>query len=175
MLIHVDIQFKCLKDRKNIAAMMNVVSKEKHVVDIERYHRVIKERAHYYYAILPFDTLPRMIVVQLLNTVVFYLNAFVLRKGVSNALSPATIIEGTVIDYHKHFHVVFGEFVQTFEGSDNTMNKRTIDAIALGPNGGIRCYSLSTCRILSRQACDVHILKWPDSAIRRISIESKNR
>ena len=64
--------------------------------------------------------------------------------------------------------MVFGEFVQTFEGSDYTMNKRTIDVIELGPNGnlqgGTRCFRLSTCRILSRQACDVHILKWPDSA-----------
>jgi len=166
VLIHVDIQFKCLKDRKNITAMMNDVSKEEHVVDIERYHRIMKEQARCYYAMLPFDTLPRMMVVQLMNTVVFYLNAFVWRKGVSNVLLPVTIIEGTVIDYYKHFHVVFGEFVQTFKGSDNTMNKLTIDAIALGPNGnlqgGIRCFSLSTCRILSRQACDVHI----DSAIR---------
>ena len=60
---------------------------------------------------LPFDTLPRMMVVQFLNTVVFYLNAFVWRKGVSNVLPPVTIIEGTVIDYRKHFYVVFGEFV----------------------------------------------------------------
>ena len=111
VLIHVDIQFKCLKDRKNITAMINVVSKEEHVVDIERYHRVIKERARCYYAMLPFDTLPRMMVVQLMNTVVFYLNAFVWRKGVSNVLPPVTIIEGTVIDYYKHVHVVFGEFV----------------------------------------------------------------
>jgi len=179
VLIHVDIQFKCIKDRKNIAAMINVVSKEEHVVDIERYHRVIKERVRCYYAMLPFDTLPRMMVVQLMNTVVFYLNAFVWRKGVSNVLPPVTIIEGTVIDYYKHFHVVFGEFVQTFEGSDNTMNKRTIDAIALGPNGnlqgGIRCFSLSTGKILSRQACDVHILKWPDSAIHRINFINRKQ
>jgi len=101
-----------------------------------------------YYAMLPFDTLPLMMVVQLMNTVMFYLNAFVWRKCVSNVLPPVRIIEGTIIDYYKHFHVVFGEIVQTFEGSDNTMNKRTVDAIALGLNGnlqgGIRCFSLST-------------------------------
>ena len=77
VIIHVDIQFKCLMDRKNIAAMVNVVSNEEHVVDIERYHRVIKERARCYYAMLPFDNLPRMMVVHLMSTVVFYLNSFV--------------------------------------------------------------------------------------------------
>ena len=68
-------------------------------------------------------------------------------------LPPLTIIEGTVLDFHLHFRVIYGEFVQTYEGTDNTMNGRTIDAIALGPSsnlqGGIRCYSLVSGRILN--------------------------
>ena len=41
-----------------------------------------------------------------------------------------------------------------YEDSDNTMQSRTVDAIALGPNEnlqrGIRCFSLEMGKILQR-------------------------
>ena len=104
---------------------------------------------------VPFDSLPRMMVVQLMITVVFYINAFAWQKGVSQILSPLTIVEGTALDYNLHFRVIFGEFVQTYEGTSNDMAPRCVDAIALGPNGnlqgGIRCFSLATGKVLQRQ------------------------
>ena len=43
---------------------------------------------------------------------------------------------------------MFGEFMQTFEGSDNDIETRTADDIALSPNnnlqGGVRCFSLTS-------------------------------
>ena len=47
-------------------------------------------------------------------------------------LPPITIVEGVGIDFNIHFKVMFGEFVQTYEGVDNTMTPRTVDALALG-------------------------------------------
>jgi len=121
---------------------------------------------------LPFDVLPRMAVVHLMKTVIFYVNAFVWLKGVSQTLSPLSIVEGTVLDFNLHFKVIFGEFVQTCEGTDNTMKARTVDALALGPNGnlqgGIRCYSLDSGKILQRGWKDVQVYKMPQSAISRI-------
>ena len=70
---------------------------------------------------LPFQKLPRIMIIHLLVTVMFYINAFVWRKGVSQFLSPLTILEGIVIDYNLHFQVVFGEYAHTYESTTNTI------------------------------------------------------
>ena len=81
VLIAVDIQFKSLKDLNQVGMKFNVASKEEHAPIIERYHRVIEERCHCCYSMLPFENLPRQMVVQLLNTVVFFINTFVWKRG----------------------------------------------------------------------------------------------
>ena len=170
--IYVDIQFKAIKDRGLLEAIVNVVGKGEHAPMIERFIRVIKERCRCYYAMLPFNNLPRIIVIHLLKTVMFYINAFIWKKGVSPFLSPMTILEGVVLDYNLHFQVIFGEYLHTYEATTNTMKSRTVGAIALGPTGnlqgGIRCYSLVTGRILQRDKTSFTILKFPEDAIRRM-------
>ena len=174
----VDIQFKSIKDRGTLTATVNVVGKGEHVPAIERFIRVIKERCRCYYAMLPFDVLPRIMVIHLLTTVMFYINAFVWRKGVSQYLTPLTILEGVVLDYNLHFQVIFGEYVDTYDETTNTMKSRTVTAIALGPNGnlqgGIRCYNLVTGKILSRSKHDYTKLKMPEDAILRLKTMTKN-
>ena len=109
---------------------------------IESWHRLIKDRARCYRAMLPFNSLLRMMAMHLMKTVVFYVPGFVQRRGVYQIMPPLTIVEGTVLYFNLHFRVIFGEFLKTFEGSDSTMTPRTIDDIALGPNvnfqGGVR-------------------------------------
>ena len=126
---------------------------------------------------LPYDSLPRMMVVHLMITVLFYANAFDWLSGVSKILSSLTIVEGVVLDYELHFRVIFGEFVQTYEGTRNDMTARTVDALALGPNGnlqgGIRCFSLASGRVFQRQWQDVQVYEMPVSAIIRINYMCK--
>ncbi|OEU10337.1 hypothetical protein FRACYDRAFT_247347 [Fragilariopsis cylindrus CCMP1102] len=176
--ILVDIQFKAIKDRGKLTATVNVVGKGEHVPAIERFIRVIKERCRCYYAMLPFKTLPRIMVIHLLVTVMFYINAFVWRKGVSQYLSPLTILEGIVLDYNLHFQVIFGEYIHTYDETTNTMKSRSVEAIALGPNGnlqgGIRCYNLVTGKILSRSKNDYTKLKMPEGALLRLKTLTKN-
>ena len=76
-IMFLDIQFKCVKDRKNIDVSVNMVSHGKHVKLIERFHRVIEEKCRYHYAMLPYDSLPIMMVLHLMSTIIFYINAFV--------------------------------------------------------------------------------------------------
>merc|ERR1712157_208035 len=83
VMIHVDNQFKVLKDRKKLGVAVNVVGRGEHVPEIERVNRVIKERCRCYFAMVPFKSLPRIMVIHLMMTVVFYLNAFVWQPGVS--------------------------------------------------------------------------------------------
>jgi hypothetical protein len=177
--VHVDIQFKAIRDRKIIAANINVVSRGEHVPSIERFIRVMKERARCYYAMLPYTRLPRMVIIHLLKTVVFYINAFVWRSGVSQFLSPATIVEGVMLDFNKHFHLIFGEYVHTYEGTTNSMKDRTVGAIALGPSGniqgGVRCYSLLTGKVLHRLMADITVMKMPQEAIRRLTYRARKQ
>ena len=56
-----------------------------------------------------------------MKTVMFYVNAFVWKKGTSQVLLPLMIVEGTVLDYNLYFRVIFEEFAQTYEGTTNTM------------------------------------------------------
>ena len=83
VMIMVDPQFKASKDRNLIGVPFNIASKEEHVYSIERWHRTIKERCQCYYAIILFKYLLRIMVVHLMITVVFYVNAFVWKYGVS--------------------------------------------------------------------------------------------
>ena len=82
--------------------------------------------------------LPKMSVIHLMITIHFYVNDFVWREGVSPVLSPVTIVEGLVVDYNKHFHVIFGEYIHTYEGTDNTMKLCTVGSLALGPFGNLQ-------------------------------------
>ena len=127
----------------------------------------------------PFDYVPRMAVVHLIITAVFYVNSFVWIYGLSKILPPITIVEGIFLDYNLHFKVIFGEFVQTYEGTDNTMSPRTADTIALGPamnmQGRIRCFSLVSGRVLQRVWKDVIIYKMLVNAIKRINYMGKKQ
>jgi hypothetical protein len=119
-------------------------------------------------------------VVKLVEAVNFYVHAFVLKSGVSQHRSPRTIVEGVTLDYNRHFQVIFGDYAQVFEGTDNTMKERTVGAIALGPTGnlqgGVRFFNIHTGRILDRGKKDYQLLKMSQDAIRcveRMAPQSK--
>ena len=77
---------------------------------IESWHRLIKDRARCYRAMLPFNSLLRMMAMHLMKTVVFYANEFAWRRGMSQITHPITIVEGGALDFNLHFRVIFGEF-----------------------------------------------------------------
>ena len=153
-VIFLDNQFKCIKHRNQVGILINLVSKGKNRKLIECFYRLIKEHCRCHYTTLPYDSLPRMMVVHLMITVIFYINTFVWKSGTSKILSPLTILEGIMLDYNLHFRVIFSEFVQTYEGTRDDMIARTVDPLALGPNrnlqGGIRCFSLVTGYVLQQ-------------------------
>ena len=57
-----------------------------------------------------------MIVMHLMKKVALHMNAFVWRRGLSQIITPLTTLEGVALDFNLHFRVIFGEFLQTFEG-----------------------------------------------------------
>ena len=148
---------------------LNTTSRDEHVGDIERYIRVVKERMRGISNTIPFKRLTRNMVMELAKAVVYWLNSVPSNTGVSPTMSPRTIIMGQLLDYHKHCHYKFGEYVQTHEEHDNSLQSRTVGAIALRPTGnqqgGYFFMSLHTGRIINR----LHATKLPmPSVITRV-------
>ena len=114
----------------------NLVSKDEHAPEIERYIRTLKEQIQGVQCNLPFRKLPMRVPIELVASQVFWWNSFAKTTGVSETLSPRTIITGLTLDFTKHLKLQFGEYVQTHEETDNTTGTpRTIRAIALHPTG----------------------------------------
>ena len=153
--MNMDIQFEPSKtELEALGINTNFVSRDEHVPEIKRFIRTVKERTQGVQCTLPFKLYPMRLTVEMVITQVFYWNALPKASGVSNVLSPWTIVTGMRINYD-HCKLRFGQYVQTHEETDNdTGNERTVGAIALRPSGnqqgGYQFYSLMTGRVIKR-------------------------
>ena len=149
---------------------LNETSRDEHVGDIERYIRTIKERMRSIYNTMPFHKVPARLVIEMAKTAVFWLNAFPVSKGVSRDLSPRTILTGQKVDYKRHCRFQFGEYTQTHEEHNNSMNPRTVGGLALRPvrngQGSFYFLSVATGRVLNRLHATA--LPMPDDIIDKI-------
>jgi hypothetical protein len=138
-IILADNQFEPIRgDLADMGAILNCVSADEHVPEIERFNRTIKDRVRAIYNTLPFDYIPPIFTVEMVYASVFWRNMFVLPGGVSDTQSPAELILNRLVDYNKHCRLEFGQYVQTHEEHDNTMTTRTVGAIATRPTGNIQ-------------------------------------
>ena len=68
-------------------------------------------------------------------------------------MSPRTLLTDLTMNYNKHCRLEFGEYVQTHEEHDNSLNPRTIGALALHPTGNIQggyfFFSLTTGKVIN--------------------------
>jgi hypothetical protein len=114
--------------------------------------------------------MPPRLIIEMAKHSIYWLNAFPNPNGVSDNLSPRTIITGQTVDFNRHCKYEFGQYVQTHEQHDNSMAPRTIGALAMRPTGNAQgnyyFFSLSTGRIINR----VHATKlpMPDDVIERV-------
>ena len=132
---------------------LNKTSRDEHVGDIERYIHMVKERMWAIYNTLPFQKIPARLVIEMAKTAVFWLNAFPVMGGASQDLSPRTILTGQQVDYKRHCHYQFREYMQTHEEPNNSMNPTMVGAIALRPvgndQGSFYFLSIATGRVLN--------------------------
>jgi hypothetical protein len=81
--------------------------------------------------------------------VVSCLNDFPAKDGISNTLSPASIVLGRGQLNGNHFKATFGKYYEVYCGTDNTNKERRVSAICLRPSnsqGGYFFMSLETGR-----------------------------
>jgi hypothetical protein len=157
-------------DLSEFGVTVNTVARGEHVPEAERYIRTIKERARCIYNTMPFTKIPGRMVAELIYYCVFWLNSFPARDGISNTLSPRSIVTGSHIDFNKHCKLEYGAYVQAHEEHDNTMATRTTGALALRPTGNTQgsyyLYSLSTGRVINRNKWTA--LPMPQEVITRV-------
>lgn len=158
--IHADKEFACIT-LDMLPTRLNIVDADDHVHEVERSIRTIKERIRCTIHGLPFRRIPKTLVRAITENSVKMLNQFPSRNGVSNHISPLTIMTGVPLPDYNTMTLELGTYVQIYEPSDitNTMRTRETAAITLTPTGnaqgGYWFLSLVTGARLSRQQWDV--------------------
>ena len=150
-----DGQFEPLRGNlAELGILLNTASNDEHVPEIERQIRTVKERTRAIYCTLPFNKMPRRLIIEMVYAANYWINMFPRKGGISKTLSPRALLTGQSWSYTMHCKLEFGDYVQTHEDHDNSMAARTIGAIALRPTGnaqgGYFFFSLTTGRVLNR-------------------------
>ena len=146
------------QDVAHLGVTLNPASYKEHCGDIERMIRTIKERVRCGWNKLPYDPKPHLMIRELINFTVMWLNAFPPKEGISKTLSPRILVAGTKLSAKEHCRIEFGAYAQVHEEDTprNSMLPRTIGAICLGPTGniqgGYKFMSLSTGRLIVRRS-----------------------
>jgi hypothetical protein len=143
------------------------------VPEIERRIRVVKEHYRATRKSLPFERIPKIMTIHIVLNVVKLLNFFPTKGGVSETLSPKTIMSGETLDYKKHLSLQIGKYCQVHEEDHprNIQLTRTKGAISLGPSGnlqgGFKFMALNTGKKIVRRSWDV--IPMPDVVIARVN------
>jgi hypothetical protein len=126
-VLHADGEFvplKLLIESMPGGPMVNLASANKHVPEIERRIRVVKERCRSSRHNLPFQRIPKLLTIRIVFNSVRMLNFFPMKGGISENLSPKTIMSGEVLDYKKHLCLQIGQYCQVHE-EETPSNSRT--------------------------------------------------
>ena len=154
--IATDNEFESIRDHIR-PIILNVVTADEHVSEIERSIRVIKERVRCQIHSLPYVHYPKNMVAGLVISTVKLFNNEVGACKLSEKYAPHTLITGyNIPNYEELMELTFGEHVEVKNLSNriNSTKARTIPAVALYPSGnlqgGWRMMSLSTGKLIYR-------------------------
>ena len=150
-----DGQFKPLRgDLAEMGIQLNTVCNDEHIPEIERQIQTLKERTRAIYCIIPFRKIPHRIIIEMLYAANYWLNMFSRKCRISQTMNPCTLLTGLTMNYHRHCRLEFGEYVQSHEQHDNSLNPCTIGALALrhtgNVQGGYLFLSLTTGKVINR-------------------------
>jgi hypothetical protein len=82
-----DGQFDSLRNTlSGLGINLNIVARQEHVPDVERYIRTLKERVRSVYNTLLFTPMPHRMMVELVYYCNFWLNSFPKEEGISKSL-----------------------------------------------------------------------------------------
>jgi hypothetical protein len=170
--VHVDVEFAPLKVQIESllgGPMVNLASPNEHIPEIEQRIWVVKERSQAAHHSLPFQCIPKLLMIHIVLNAVKILNCFPMKGGIPHTLSTKTIMSGETLDCKKHLSLQVGQYCQVHEEdtSCNSQSPRTKGAISLGPSGnlqgGYKFMALNTGKKITCQSWDV--IPMPDTVI----------
>ncbi len=118
----------------------NTTAVREYVREIERKIRVIKERARGSICILPYEILPKLMIIELMHFCVMCSNSFPVKSGISEKYSPHKSVSRHKLDAKLHCKSPFGAYCEVLTDPDitNTTEPRTRWGICLGPTGNLQ-------------------------------------
>jgi hypothetical protein len=147
--LHADMEFECIRNDV-LPSRLNVTAANKRSI------RTMKERARTTIHGLPFKRLPKLMIQAVVYHAAKGLNQFPAKNGISDTLSPLTIMTGRANPDYNDLKLDFGSYLQVFEDNTptNTTTSRNTGAIVLSPTGNAHgdyfFMSLVTGKRLSR-------------------------
>ena len=189
--VHADSEFECVRDMLCNAhtedglrdlpgsILLETCTANEHVKEVERSIRTIKEMLRATTHGMPYRRLPKQMVKGLVAYCTINLNSFPYSHGVSQELSPSTIMHGTPAPDYKNYRLEFGTYVLCTDKTTNTPRARAFGAIALHPTGGndgsYRFMSLSTGEVISRAPGYWTVVPISDMVIGRVEALAKHQ
>jgi hypothetical protein len=132
--IHADGEYNQFKNLfPNIH--FNICSAEDHVPEVERAIRTIKETIRATIHGMPYHRLPRTMIKELVSMATRTHNMLPHHDGISDTLSPTTIVTGLPKPDFNTLTLEFGSYVQVYDGTNNNTKSCTLGAIATNPTG----------------------------------------
>ena len=110
--LHVDNEFAPLQvliQSMSGGPKVNLTSASEHVPEIERRIRVVKERARSSRHSLPFNRIPKLLTIYIVFKAVKLLNYFPPKGGISDTISPKTIMTGETLNYRIQLNLQLGQ------------------------------------------------------------------
>ncbi len=80
----------------------NTTAAKEHVSEAERAIRMAKERIHGLLVTLPFSHVPKRMKIEFVYFVILWLNAFPVKSGISQTISPQELLMHWHLDYKQH-------------------------------------------------------------------------
>jgi hypothetical protein len=172
MTILMDGEFEKIKSLMPTVECNTTAAKE-HVSEAERTIRMAKERIHGLLATLPFSHVPKQMKIEFVYFVILWLNAFLVKSGISQTISLQKLLMRWRLDYKKHCRVQPGTYCEVHDEPvpTNTMAWRSHEAIALGPTGNlqgsVKFYCINTGRELKCRSFTP--MPMPDRVIKQVN------
>ena len=105
-----DIKFEPVKDPLLNKVVVNTSAAKEHVAEIKRCIRTVKEKCRCTVSTLPFEILPKLVVINIVYHEVMWVNAFPNKKGVSETFSPRALILRNNLDVTLHAKYDFCQY-----------------------------------------------------------------
>ena len=152
-----DIKFEPVKEPLLDKVVVNTSAAKEHVAEIKQCIRTMKEKCRCTMSTLPFEVLPKLVVINIVYHEVMWANAFPNKKGVSETFSPQALILRNNLDVTLHAKYDFCQYGKVADEPEpsNTMVERTQGALYVRSTGNIqgsmKFFLLKSARVVRRR------------------------